>query len=236
MLYLVLLLLIAGGCAGKASPPAVEVADDARRGTMTAPIADLEFDDDGLQAIAANVVSRARDRGIDSSAGRNRIERLLSLEASLGESTLALERTNALVARLTTTDASQWAKLRHQAARELGGRDDEVSRRVTDLLARWQRRKTECAFDYLSANYGKGHITSLEWEKRFHDFVAERPLDAATWGWLVLRAYASEARQQYGRADTESAYRFYLEYSGLGDGREARRIFSVPGIDVIESR
>jgi hypothetical protein len=60
----------------------------------------------------------------------------------------------------------------------------------------------------------------------------ERPMDAATWGWLVLRDHRTVTRQQYGRADSELAYRFYLESSGLGDGREARRVFSVPGVEV----
>jgi hypothetical protein len=106
---------------------------------------------------------------------------------------------------------------------------------VRDLLLRWQREKSVALYRYLSSNYSTTYITSLDWERRFHEFVMERPTDAATWGWLVLRDHRTDVQQQYGRADPEMAYRFYLEFSGLGDGREARRIFSVPGIDVIEA-
>ncbi|MGZ5432694.1 MAG: hypothetical protein ACXW31_10360 [Thermoanaerobaculia bacterium] len=78
-------------------------------------------------------------------------------------------------------------------------------------------------------------MSSMEWERRFHDFVAARPVDAATWGWLLLRANEQATKQQYGRADAETAYRYYLELTGLGDGREAKRIFSVPGIEIAEA-
>lgn len=226
----VLLILIA--CSGEPSTPASALADEPRPVTQTAPVSDLRFNDEQLQRIAANLVREARLRGIDAAPGPNRVERLLWLEGRLGSSTLALRRTNALVTQLTTTDASQWGKLRQQAAREFSTRDDETARRVADMLTRWQQRKTEAVFQYLSSNYRTRFISSLDWEHRFHDFVTERPMDAATWGWLVSRAYAEETRQQYGQASAESAYRFYLEFSGLGDGREAKRIFSVPGIEI----
>ena len=87
-------------------------------------------------------------------------------------------------------------------------------------------------FRILSSNYSTPYFTTLEWERRFHEFLAERPADAATWGWLVLREYRAITMRQYGRADAEMAYRFYLESSGLGDGREARELFSVPGADI----
>jgi hypothetical protein len=197
-------------------------------------VADLEFNDPQLQIIATRLRQRAGLQGVETSSGHNRVERLLSLEASLAGNGLAFQRVNKLVAEMTATDVSQWAKLRQRAEREFTARHDDVGRRVSDMLARWQRRKTEAVFRYLSSNYESTYITSLEWERRFHEFVIARPMDAATWGWLVLGAYADDARQQYGRADAEAAYRFYLEFSGLGDGREARRVFSVPGIEIDE--
>lgn len=198
----------------------------------SAPISDLHFKDEQLQAIATHLRQQARWRGIETSAGRNRIERLLALEAAVSGEGPAFRRVNYLMRVVTATDASQWGKLRQRAEKEFARRDDDAARRVLDFLARWQRRKAEIAANYLSTNYETTHIPSIEWERRFHDFITERPYDAATWGWLVLTEYANEAQQQYGRADSESAYRFYIVFSGLSDGREARRIFSVPGIEL----
>lgn len=58
------------------------------------------------------------------------------------------------------------------------------------------------------------------------------PADAAAWGWLVAREYKADVAAQYERADAEQGYRFYLEFSGLGTHREARRAFSVPGVAI----
>lgn len=226
----VMLILI--GCSGETSNPAPEVVHQTPVVTVTAPVSDLTFNDDQLQQIAGKLIAEARLRGIEAVPGANRVERLLWLEGQLGNSSHALTRANALVTQMTASDASQWGKLRQQAAREFSTRDDEVARRVNDLLMRWQKRKSESAFRYLSSNYETIYMSSWNWEQRFHDFVIERPIDAATWGWLLLRMHAEDARKQYGRADAESAYRFYLEFSGLGTGREAREIFSVPGIEI----
>ncbi|HEX8410323.1 MAG TPA: hypothetical protein VF883_15775 [Thermoanaerobaculia bacterium] len=229
-------VLILLGCSGESPAPAADDAGDQPPViTVTAPLSDLHFNDDQLQQIAVKLIEEARLRGIDAVPGQNRVERLLWLEGQLGNSSHALARTNALVTQMTATDASQWGKLRQQAAREFGTRDDEVAKRVIDLLTRWQQRKSESVFRYLSSNYKTTYITSWNWEQRFHDFVAERPVDAATWGWLLLRIHAADAQKQYGRADSESAYRFYLEFSGLGNGREAREIFSVPGVEISDA-
>lgn len=235
MRHLVVAVAVLAACSDASAPAARAVLHERREAGRAVSVADLEFDDEQLQWIAARLVREARLRGIHESVGRNRVERLIALEASLGRSTLALHRVEVLVSRLIATDGSQWAKLRRKAERDFGDRRDEVGTRVRDLLAGWQRRRMESAYGYLSSNYGTSYITSFEWERRFHAFVSERPVDAATWGWLVLREYAAETRQQYGRADAESAYRFYLELSGLGDGREARRIFSLPGIEVVDA-
>lgn len=227
-------VLILLGCGGETPTPATEVDDQPPVITVTAPLSDLRFKDEQLQQIAERLIPEARRRGIEAVPGANRVERLLWLEGQLGSSSHALARANELVTHLTTTDASQWGKLRQQVAREFSTRDDEVAKRVNDLLRRWQQRKAESAFRYLSSNYKTAYMTSWNWEQRFHDFVTERPIDAATWGWLLLRMHAADAQKQYGRADAESAYRFYLEFSGLGNGREAREIFSVPGIEISE--
>jgi hypothetical protein len=196
------------------------------------PIDDLHFNDAQLERIAGVLVQQARSHGIHTSAGRNRIERLLSLESQVGTSDLALNRVDKLVSDMTMTDATQWSKLRRSAAGTYARRDDAAARRVKDLLRRWQREQLEIISDYLSSNYSKPYIASLEWERRFHQFAARRPIDAATWGWLLLQSHRAEVMKQYGRADSEMAYRYYLEFSGLGDGREARLVFSVPGVEI----
>jgi hypothetical protein len=228
------LLLMLVACGRPSSPPAREVAGDVRDASRTVPISDLHFQDHLLEEIAADLVRRARARGIDVSSGRNRVERLIRLEASLGGSTVALERVNSLAAQVTAHDAGRWAKLRQRADLELSSRDDEVSERVRDLLQRWQLRKTDTAWSHLSSNY-KYFIGRDGWEREFHEFISARPADAATWAWLILRDDASSVKQQYGKADAETAYRFYLELSQLGDAREARRTFSVPGIEILEA-
>jgi hypothetical protein len=233
MRRMVAAMLILGACGGQ---PATQTAEpEWREAIAPAPIDDLAFKDPQLQAIAANLVRQAGARGITSSSGRSRVERLLSLESSLGHSDLALQRVNRLAADLARTDGSQWAKLRSRAADEFSRADDGVARRVSEMLLRWQRRRLEHAFRFLSSNYSTPYLTTMEWERRFHDFVQEQPMDAATWGWLLLRDYGAVARQQYGHADAESAYRFYLESSGLGDARESSQLFSVPGIAITRS-
>jgi hypothetical protein len=98
-------IFIITACGSPSSPPAREVAVEAQDGFHAVPISDLHFKDHRLEEIAANLVRSAHQRGIDVSSGRNRVERLLSLEASLGGSSLALERVNSLVAQITATDA-----------------------------------------------------------------------------------------------------------------------------------
>lgn len=224
---LVLLLLV--GCSGTESPAVSEPK------APTAPIADLHFNDYELQQIAEGLVREARSRGIEQSPGTNRVERLLSLEASLGASDLALKRVNELTPQLTATDMTQWAVLRKAAEGEFHGRRDETGTRVNEMLSLWQRRKLSEAMSHLSSNYTALRIESLEWEKRFRNFVEERPIDAATWGWLVARECGTLVAQQYGSTDAESAYRFYLEFSGIGTRHDAQRIFSVPGTLIREA-
>ena len=233
MRRMVAAMLILGACGDR---PATRTAEpEWREAITTAPIDDLTFQDVQLQAIATSLVRQARVRGIITSTGRSRVERLLSLESAVGRSDLALDRVNKLAADLFMTDGSQWAKLRRRAADEFGRCDDGVARRVSEMLLRWQRRRLEHAFRFLSSNYTSRYLTTMEWERRFHQFVQEQPMDAATWGWLVLREYGAATRQQYGRADSESAYRYYLESSGLGDGRESRDLFSVPAVEITRS-
>lgn len=222
------MLLVLAACSSPPPAPVVETSAP----PPAAPIGDLSFNDSTLHAAATTLKQQARLRGIETSRGRTRVERLLALEAEIGGSAAALNRVNELMSYMTATDMSLWAKLRQRADRDLAGRDDEAARRVRDLLGRWSRRKSEEVFRYLSSNYQTHIIWPIEWERRFHSFIAERPVDAATWGWVVLQYHGQDAWQQYGRADAESAYRFYLELSGLGDGREARRIFSVPNVAI----
>lgn len=225
------LTLILTGCGNPSSPRADDAANGAPARGQAVPISDLHFNDYQLEEIAVSLVRRAEQRGIDVSHGRNRVERLISLEASLGRSTLALARVNALVSLITATDAGRWAKLRQRADLEFSRRDDEVARRVSDLLQRWQLRKSEVAWSHLSSNY-RYFISREGWEREFHQFVSARPPDAATWAWLILRYDAPSVKQQYGTADAEAAYRFYLEFSRLGEARQAREVFSVPGIEI----
>lgn len=222
-------VVLLAACSREPAPAAVE---QPRHTAATVPISDLEFNDAHLQAIATHLRQQAQARGIDAVPGRNRVEALLALEVVIRGEGLAFQRVHRLVSEMTMTDVSQWGKLRQRAERDFAKRGDEAAMRVRDLLERWQKRKSEMMYRYLSSNYQTTRIPSLEWEKRFHDFVTERPMDAATWGWLLLSEHADDAQRQYGRADAESAYRFYLEFSGLGDGREARSIFSVPGIEI----
>jgi hypothetical protein len=229
-LWLVVLLAMMA-CSDDRTP----VREQPREPEREVSLDDLRFSDEPLQAIANRLVAEARRRGIQTSSGRTRIDRLLRLEAFLG-GTLAQTRVNRLAAQLVLNDVSDWATLRQQAERDFARGSDETSVRVRDLLVRWRRRKAEIAYTFLSSNYRQRFISSDGWEQRFHEFVSERPYDAATWGWLLLRAHAGDARAQYGRADSETAYRFYLEFAGLGDGREARRVFSVPGVQVAAGR
>lgn len=225
------LILILTACGNPSSQPSGDVAGEAQDRGRVVPISDLHFNDHQLEEIAASLVRRAQQRGIAVSHGRNRVERLISLEGSLGRSTLALARVNALVSQITATDAGRWAKLRQRADVEFSGRNDGVARRVSDLLQRWQLRKSDTAWSHLSSNY-RYFISRDGWEREFNQFVSKRPADAATWAWLILRYDASSVKQQYGTADSEAAYRFYLEFSRLGDAREARAVFSVPGIEI----
>ena len=226
ILGVLLALTLACSNGGPAAAPDAEVQAPPSRS-----IADLEFDDPELQRIATALVAEAQRRGIEESTGATRVERLLDLEGKVGGSR-ALKRVEWLVGRLTFTDGTQWAKLRRRAENEFHGKNDEVARRVNELMTGWKRERLNAAMRFLSSHYGDGYIHSREWERRFADYVAARPLDAATWGWLVAREHQADVAAQYGRSDAESAYRFYLEFSGLGTNDDAERVFSVPGIEI----
>jgi hypothetical protein len=179
---------------------------------------------------------QAKARGIAAVSGETAIERLLVLEAALGAPPRASRRADDLAARFIARDATQWSRMRGEMAGEFHERDGEEAMRVRDFFDRWHRRRHDEAMRFLSSNYSTIYVPTLEWERRFHDFVAENPRDAVTWGWLFQRRDGACVKRQYGRVDGELAYRFYLEFSGLGDGREARRLFSVPGTAFVESR
>lgn len=231
MLLLLIASFVLTAC-GEHATPATHVPAATHDELRTASIDELQFNDMQLQSIASVLVARAHARRISTSSGRNKIEQLLSLEGQLGNSELAVSRVNKLADEMVMTDGTQWAKLRRRAQAAVESRQDEAGTRVRDLLTRWQRERLEIIFAYLSSNYSRRWIPSYEWERRFHDFVKERPLDAATWGWIVLQRYRMETRNEYGRANSELAYRYYLESTGLGDGREAHLIFSVPRIEI----
>ncbi len=230
---LAFVMFLFAACGSPTPPPARDIAREAGDGSRTVPISDLHFKDHGLQEVAATLVRKAHQRGIEVSSGRNRIERLIALEASLGGSTAALERVNTLVSQMTANDVGRWAKLRQRADLEFQRADDDAAKRVRDLLKRWQLEKTDAAWSHLSSNY-KYFIGRDEWERKFYEFVSTRPRDAATWGWLIARHEGPLVQEQYGRADAETAYRFYLEFSRFGDAREAREVFSVPGVAMEE--
>lgn len=225
------MLLLLSACGSPSTP--TENAVPAQK-LEPIPISDLQFNDYGLQDIASRLGREARLRGIDSIPARHRIDALLRLEASLGRSTAAMARVDVLVSHITATDIGEWAELRRRAAREVAGKNDEVSRRVHDLLWRWEQEKAESTLRYLSSNYER-FISHAEWERRFHEFVSKRPMDAATWAWLLYRHRAEVTRQHYGKANPELAYRHYLVTGGFGKAEEARQLFSVPGV-TIEAR
>lgn len=192
-------------------------------------IADLRFNDEQLDAIAASLIAEAKTRNIETSSGATRVDRLIALEAALDAPPSALHRANYLAIRMTQNDRSEWARIRQRAEREFCGGEDTAAQRVCDMLRRWHQQRTASVMSFLSSNYDHQWIPEMEWERRFHEFVAARPHDAGTWGWLVLRDRRQTVEQQYDRADAESGYRFYLEFTGFGTGRDARNAFSVPG-------
>ena len=220
------IVVLAACSAPMARPP----AHAAVAGEPTRPVADLRFQDPELDSISVKYVREAQARGIVEIAGRTRADRLMALESALGNRSTARDRIDALAAEMIGRDVSQWAGLRAGALREFHGRADEAGLRVGDLIDRWQRQRFEAAMDYISSNYTTLYVPSIEWERRFHDFIRATPRDATTWGWLVLYEESPNVESQYGRADAETAYRYYLEFSGLGTAGEARDLFSVPGI------
>jgi hypothetical protein len=226
-----LLLVIISACRKPNDVPRNSFDDD-QVVLRSTPITDLQFNDVMLQEIATQLVREARSRGINEISGQNRIDCLLRLEASLGRSHLALDRVNELVSHLIANDAGPWAKIRQRGELQSNGRT-EGARRVATLLARWRRRKADIAFEYLSSNYSR-FISSAEWERRFHEFIAGEPLDVATWAWLLVQDDPQRVRQRYGRVSAELAFRNYLEVRGVGGANEARRMFSVPGIEITE--
>jgi len=213
---LVIAILCLTAC-GRSSPVSLPPAEQRQ-----VSVDELRFNDPELQSIAANLVARAHARGISTVSGRNHVEQLLALEGQLGNSELAIGRVNEIVKNMMMTDGTQWSKLRR--------RWQDRTKPAADLLQRWQRERLDIVYDYLSSNYSQPWISSYEWERRFHQFVKKDPVDAGTWGWIVLQQYRDVTRQQYGDATPELAYRYYLESSGLGDGREASLLFSGPAV------
>ncbi|HYO76825.1 MAG TPA: hypothetical protein VE010_10210 [Thermoanaerobaculia bacterium] len=223
-------LLVLSACGDPSASAPGDVVAMPAEALKAVPLSDLQFNDYKLQEIATNLVREARARGTDAIPARHRIDGLLRLESSLGHTTAALERVNSLALRITAADSGEWAQLRGRAAVELN-RSDDTSRRVQDLLARWQREKGDAALRHLSSNYQR-FIGSAEWERRFYEFVSRRPMDAATWAWLILHYRREATQQHYGKADAELAYRLYLVTNGFAGADEARRTFSVPGIEI----
>lgn len=228
-----LLLVVLPACSKPGDVPRDDSFEDGQEVLRGIPVTSLQFSDSYLQEIATQLVREARSRGIDEISAQNRVDGLLRLEASLGGSHLALDRVNELVSHLVGNDASPWAKLRQRAELQLGRRNDEGARRVMALLERWRRRKANIAFEYLSSNYSR-FISSAEWERRFHEFIAGRPVDVATWAWLLMQDDPGKLRKRYGRVSAELAFRNYLESRGVGGAKEARQLFSVPGIEIAE--
>jgi hypothetical protein len=216
MKRLALLLLLLGACSQPASTPATDIEERPREIARAAPVSDLQFNDYQLQVIAMDLIREARSRGIEEISGRNRIERLLLLESSLGTSQHALDRVNELTRHLLAADASRWAKLRQRAELDLANRTDPDATRARELIAAWQREKSAIAFRYLSSNYTR-FISSMEWERRFHEFIATRPADVAAWAWLLAHDNA-----QTPHADAETAYRNYLAETGAAEPSTAR--------------
>lgn len=216
MKRLALFLLLLGACSRPAATPAHDVEERPQEVPRAAPLSDLQFKDYQLQVIAMELIREARSRDIEEVTGRNRIERLLLLESSLGNSQHALDRVNELTRHLLAADASRWAKLRQRAALDLAGRNDPDATRARDLVTAWQREKSAIAFRYLSSNYTR-FISSMEWERRFHEFIATRPTDVATWAWLLL--YEDPKTHH---ADAETAYRNYLAATGAAEPSTAR--------------
>src|SRR5687767_5182582 len=161
--------IAACACSNPASAPPKEVDEPPREIVRVSPVTDLRFNDYQLQVIAMDLIREARLRGIEEVAGCNRVERLLVLESTLGNSHVALDRVNELTRHLTAADASRWAKLRQRASLELRTRTDPDARRVRAMLSRWQQEKSAIAFRYLSSNYTR-FISGMEWERRFHEF------------------------------------------------------------------
>lgn len=215
----VIALVLVTACGGTERSVAVSDATPARSG-----IDDLTFLEPQLDAVAQRLVAEARARGVDVEPEGSKVDRLLALEAKLGAPAAAQTRVNMLVYQLTATDTSDWARLRGRA-----GRID--SERVRELLDDWSRRKAQVVNEGLSDTQRRG-FGAREWEAAFHEFIRRRPMHAGTWGWLVLREHGAEIRQQYGRVDSETAYRFYLDINGLGTATEARDLFSVPGVEM----
>jgi len=215
-----------------APDPRADSLEVSRPRAIEASIADLQFNDEQLDAIATALIDTAKKRGIESSSGTNRIERLIALEAALDAPPAALHRVNYLVLQLTQTDRSEWARMRQKAERDFCARAEPEPVRVCDMLRRWHQYRTASVMSFLSSNYEHQWIPEMEWERRFHEFAAARPMDAGSWGWILLRERREMVEQQYDRADAESAYRFYLEFTGFGTGRDARNAFSVPGVAI----
>ena len=138
-------------CGKSPSQSELDTSKQVQHRRSTIPVSELHFKDHDLEKIAASLVRKAETRGIHVTSGRSRIEGLVSLEASLGRSNVALERVNRLVSQITANDTGRWAKIRQRADLELSDRDDAASNRVRDVLKRWQMKKTDIAWSHLSS-------------------------------------------------------------------------------------
>lgn len=192
---------------------------------------DLRFNDPRLQSIARSLLADARLRHMDVPAKGNRVERLIALEAALGANPRALECVNAEAIRAAAADNGEWARLRSAMRREFDAVDGLTAVRVCSLVDDWQRERTRLVIEGLSA--GTVPVSDgREWEARFHGLIRSRPVHAATWAWIVARARRAEVARQFGHADAESAYRFYLSSIRADPDPEVHDLFRIPGIRI----
>jgi hypothetical protein len=224
-------VLLASACGEDRTPQVARSASTGARSAPAASIDDLEFRDLELNAIAKRLIAEAHRRKLRTTFAGNRVERLVALEAALGASPFALDRVNEITLDLTSGDTGPWARLRGRARRDFQRGHDESSRRVRSMLDDWEREKRMVILRAISEPARAWALFGdLEWEFYFHDFVKARPVHAGTWGWLVLIDRKAEIEREYGRADSETAYRYYLGLTRLGMDSEARDLFSVPGV------
>lgn len=220
--------LVACGDGGRVDPPR-----DAVEALTPVPVA--HFADPELQAIATALAEEAERRGIRSVRGRwNRVEALIELEAELDAPPLVLDHVNAVAMQAVRTDAGHWPSIRSRELERCRNREDATCLRTRDLLERWYRHRLAIITENLGDETRVYRYGGREWEGFFHDFVRRIPRDAATWGWIVSRHAGDDVRASIGRDDGEAAYRYYLVMTRLGTSREAKAVFSVPGVELRE--